>query len=991
MCIFFVNICSANNAIYTKQVSKSFGVKEGLPQIQITCLFRDKKGFLWVGTRDGLARWDGKAMVSFVNEDNVLFYPQQVESIQELEDGFIFVLYTIRNGILKYAIINGNKPKYYFYEIPVKEKIKTPIQTKVTFVNNSRIRFNFQMDSSIHICEFDREKNNFSLKKTIRNVVQLHLAYKDYILYSKSTLDSNVLNFQGVKNDKLIESKKINISGFQSFHSNKIQSMCLKGEQYISFKNQKIYNFQINKNFHFFIDSFTPPIFINEQDRLRLTRNGYMYNQGNIQSVMFDNKGLVSFHKMDIVWDFLKDAQGNLYVGTEHGLRCFFNQGIEEIKFNKDGKKDNVTNISKLKNGSFFYSSYTAGLLESNDKKTYDFIDIPGFKSNVALAQVVSNKNNDVLYPIIDNKKIAFKINDKYKYYQLDEEGPIFSVKVNPITQDIIASIGLGVYKFDSKVKSFKKIVFKNKLWNNIVFYDLSFDQNGVLYLKNDIYTFKFTLNGSESVLSKNDVPGFSVFCDSYNSVWLNSGKSLSVFKQNKQFFIQHLPMKTPIIAIAQVGKWLIIGSLQDLTLMDLETWHQTAIEDYFTFSVDNQLNILEGNQNNFFVENDSMFYWPCLDKVLKFNVNKLIKLAHIPPKVAIQEYVFYNENQKISIYDTFLQKEYLIPSNLRNFEIKFACPTYLNHNFIRYRYKIKPNAPWIYINSNELIRIIDIVKGTYQIEIQASFDGILWNQSVKSLPIVFQPRFHETFMFWAFLILSIAFSGYFILKYFLQKLKIKQEAELKEKVEKNSLSLQVIKSKYIPHFTFNAMTSINYLLRKEEIKKASAYLIKMTDLQRIALSNFDNPETMLETELKFLSHYLSLEGLRFEDTLSYKICVGKNVDMSVMVPNLSIHTMVENAIKHGLYNKPDGNWKLSVYVIQLKDKLIISVEDNGLGLDKANDNKTHSTGSGLKMLKKQLKILSNESKQYTYRLSDIYDSKGQIRGARSSIFITSC
>jgi LytS/YehU family sensor histidine kinase len=99
---------------------------------------------------------------------------------------------------------------------------------------------------------------------------------------------------------------------------------------------------------------------------------------------------------------------------------------------------------------------------------------------------------------------------------------------------------------------------------------------------------------------------------------------------------------------------------------------------------------------------------------------------------------------------------------------------------------------------------------------------------------------------------------------------------------------------------------------------------------------------------------------------------------------------MVENAIKHGLYNKPDGNWKLAVYVLQLKDKLVISVEDNGLGLEKANENKTHSTGSGLSMLKKQLKILSNHSKKYTYRLSDIYDAKGQVRGARASIFITS-
>ncbi len=985
--IFFVNICSANNAIYTKQVSKSFGVKEGLPQIQITYLFRDKKGFLWIGTREGIARWDGKTMMSFVNEDNVKYYPQQVESIQELEDGFIFVLYTIRNGMLKYAIINGNKPKYYFYEIPVKENIKTPIQTKVTFVNNNLIRFNFQMDSSIHICEFDRAKNNFSLKKTIRNVVQLHLAYKDYILYSKSTLDSNVLNFQGVKNDKLIESKRINISSFQSFHFTNIQSMCLKGEQYISFKNQKIYNFQIDKNFHFFIDSFKPPIFINEQDRFRFTRNGYIYNQENIQSIIFDNKGLVSFQKMDIIWDFLKDAQGNLYVGTEHGMNCIYNSGVEEVLFKDNFKLENVIFINKNSKNSFFFSSYSDGIYSFDGSLKKNRILIAGFKSNEARGPVVSNKFGDIVYPFVENDKIPVSVNSKLKLYPFPYKGAMYGIKRNPYTNDIYLSIGANFIKFDAKTKEFVNLSTNSKIKGKLI-YDFDFLKNGNVILKSELNVLLLD-NNKVSVLNKELEYGWSVLVDEKESIWCSEGKMLSEFHNDKKTILKNLKVNSMIIALTQVKNKLIIGTLNELIFFDLDIWRRTGGENYVTYTVNDVLNINEGNDNNFFVENDSILYWPCLDKILKFNVNKLVNFSKVPPQVSFVEYVYYNEKERISVFDSFLQKDFHVLSRFRNIEIKFACPAFLNHDNIQFRYRIKPNASWIYLKSNEQLRIIDIAPGTYQFEVQASFDGILWNQSEKSLPIVFQPRFYETFMFWAFLILTLAFSGYFILKYFLQKLKIKQEAELKEKVEKNSLSLQVIKSKYIPHFTFNAMTSINYLLRKEEIKKASAYLIKITDLQRIALSNFDNPETMLETELKFLSHYLSLEGLRFEDTLSYKISVGKNVERSIMVPNLCIHTMVENAIKHGLYNKPDGNWKLSVYVIQLKDKLLISVEDNGLGLAKANENKIHSTGTGLKMLKRQLNILSNVDKKYTYRLSDIYDSKGQIRGARSSIFIT--
>ena len=78
-----------------------FTIRDGLPKIEVTCLFQDREGFLWIGTKGGLARYDG---ISFENYtlDNGL--QGGVGSIAQLADGSIFVC-TYRG----YYLITKNK------------------------------------------------------------------------------------------------------------------------------------------------------------------------------------------------------------------------------------------------------------------------------------------------------------------------------------------------------------------------------------------------------------------------------------------------------------------------------------------------------------------------------------------------------------------------------------------------------------------------------------------------------------------------------------------------------------------------------------------------------------------------------------------------------------------------------------------------------------------------------------------------------------------
>jgi sensor histidine kinase YesM len=78
----------------------------------------------------------------------------------------------------------------------------------------------------------------------------------------------------------------------------------------------------------------------------------------------------------------------------------------------------------------------------------------------------------------------------------------------------------------------------------------------------------------------------------------------------------------------------------------------------------------------------------------------------------------------------------------------------------------------------------------------------------------------------------------------------------------------------------------------------------------------------------------------------------------------------------------------LRIYILKVNNKLILSVEDNGIGLEKATENQFNSTGTGLIMLKKQIQILNSDERKYHFSLNTLYAPDGKVRGARSSIII---
>lgn len=188
------------------------------------------------------------------------------------------------------------------------------------------------------------------------------------------------------------------------------------------------------------------------------------------------------------------------------------------------------------------------------------------------------------------------------------------------------------------------------------------------------------------------------------------------------------------------------------------------------------------------------------------------------------------------------------------------------------------------------------------------------------------------------------------------------KEKQIELAVVENKLTsakLSALRFQLKPHFLFNTLNTISSL-SEIDVKKTQKTVSKLGILLRKLLDYDKRNVISLAEELEFISSYLDIEQIRFQDRLEVKYEVDKEL-MDAKVPNLILQPLVENAIKHGLATKTeDGEIVIS---IKKKDQDILhmSVQDNGTGSSDDVD-KILNSGIGLINLKERLQQLYKDN-----------------------------
>ncbi len=156
-------------------------------------------------------------------------------------------------------------------------------------------------------------------------------------------------------------------------------------------------------------------------------------------------------------------------------------------------------------------------------------------------------------------------------------------------------------------------------------------------------------------------------------------------------------------------------------------------------------------------------------------------------------------------------------------------------------------------------------------------------------------------------------------------------------KSEKLTSQNQSLKDQLNPHFLFNSLNALSNLVY-ESPDRSAAFIQQLSRIYRYVLDVQQEELVSLKRELDFAENYLSLQKIRFEESLSFEIEVN-NPD-GFFLPPLSLQLLMENAIKHNIVSmehplKISINQQEEVLIIcnNLQPKRLAESDSNGIGL----------------------------------------------------------
>jgi len=167
---------------------------------------------------------------------------------------------------------------------------------------------------------------------------------------------------------------------------------------------------------------------------------------------------------------------------------------------------------------------------------------------------------------------------------------------------------------------------------------------------------------------------------------------------------------------------------------------------------------------------------------------------------------------------------------------------------------------------------------------------------------------------------------------------------------------LRALRAQINPHFLFNALTTIGYLIQTAP-DKAFSTLMKLTALLRRVLKS-SGEFTTLSEEIELVESYLEIERARFEERLTVEIDVPQDLKQ-LRVPALILQPLVENAVKHGISKaKLGGVISLSARLENENNRvfLLLKVGDSGAGAASDELLQNRIKGVGLNNIEQRLR-----------------------------------
>lgn len=310
--------------------------------------------------------------------------------------------------------------------------------------------------------------------------------------------------------------------------------------------------------------------------------------------------------------------------------------------------------------------------------------------------------------------------------------------------------------------------------------------------------------------------------------------------------------------------------------------------------------------------------------------------------------------------------------------EFQFTAVCLTSPSGVRYAYRLKElDSIWIYTNDRSA-HFNFLQPGHYTFELKACNNNNVWTETTVQYKFTILPPFWQT---WWFRVLIILLAAALVILVFRRRIiAIKNKAAIKQQMAE--LEAKAIRAQMNPHFIFNSLNAIQESIVLNDYTTSYQYLSKFSKLLRQVLNNSEKNFIPLRDEIEMNRLYLELESLRFKHSFTYTIDIDPSIDTeTVLFPSLMLQPFIENAVWHGLMHK-DGDKKLMIRFYSQQQQLVCTIEDNGIGREKAAAIKKQKLGShyfeskGTDLALQRMQLLKESGATSAMLLiEDVYDN----------------
>jgi ligand-binding sensor domain-containing protein/serine phosphatase RsbU (regulator of sigma subunit) len=738
-------------------------VNDGLSQSSVTCIFQDRKGFMWFGTQDGLNRYDGYKFKVFKNIPN---------DTTSLTDNFIFSIIEDESGVLYIETQSGNTHKYNSasetFNVIIKDDIdlgKSKVSTVGAALQEaSGIKWVGGASKGTGLERIDTKTGKSKTFKHNPTDPSSLINDKVYTIYRDKKGNLWVGTFDGL--DKLDE----------------------KTGKFIHYRND-------SNNSNSLPDNWVWPIFEDSRGNLWIgtVRGGVSKFDpitntfGNFNNDPDDPTSIND----NFIFSIYEDRGGIIWIGTNTGGVNYFHPASQVFERyinspnNKNSLSDNaVLAIHADKEGNYWIGTREGGL----DKFDYSKKTFINYSHNHANPN--SLVNNSVLAITEDRSGVLWlgtfssgmnsfdPRTNTFKAYVNNPNDPnsLSDNRVYDILEDREGFIWIGTYggglnRFDKS--SGKFIVYKHdeknttSISSNSV-WTMSEDNDGKLWLgtfgggvnifdrTKQIFTnFKNDPNDPSSLGDDNII---RVFKDSNNNMWFGTTKGLCRYYRDSKKFKTYREKDG-------LANDFVYGIVEDnngnlwLSTNNGLSKFDPKNESFKNYYAEDGLLGNEFNQNAFakdFKSGRLLFGGP--NGLSIFNPDDLKENSYLPP-IVFTNYLRYNtddEEGKPIIEKGISERDSIVLTYKDNIvTIDFAALSFYNNYKNQYRYKLEGfNENWIQLGNNHTITFTNLSPGDYKLRVIGSNNDGVWNENGTTLFIQVQPPWWRT---------NLAYGIYFV------------------------------------------------------------------------------------------------------------------------------------------------------------------------------------------------------------------------------------